>query len=47
MIAKASKEESMHSNSGVAMQILANEEFDNELGKGIYTHRVIHLAKYA
>jgi hypothetical protein len=40
MIVKASEEESI---SGVPMKVLKNEEFDNHLGKGIYTHRQIFI----
>jgi len=41
MIAKASKEES---TSGVPMRIVANEKFNNDLGKGFFTHRVINIS---
>jgi len=41
MIAKASKEES---TSGVPMRVLVNEPFENEIGKGLYTHRVLSIA---
>jgi len=40
MVAKASTAESV---SGVPMQIIYNGPFENELGKGIFTHRIIHL----
>lgn len=43
MIAKASKQET---NGSEGIQVLVNERFDNSMGKGIYTHKVIHLSQY-
>jgi len=40
MISKASTTES---SSGVPMQIVTCKPFENELGKGIYTHRILYL----
>lgn len=43
MIAKASKEET---NGEDGIEMLKNEEFENEeLGKGIFTHKKIHLTR--
>lgn len=42
MIAKASREET---NGSEGIEVLANESFDNDMGKGIYTHKIIHLTR--
>lgn len=42
MIAKASKEET---NGTDGIEVKESKDFDNEMGKGIYTHRVIHLTR--
>lgn len=39
-LVKASREETQ---GDTAIEILANEPFENERGKGQYTHKVIHL----
>jgi len=41
MVARISKQQTGH---GEGIQILVNEPFDDENGKGQYTHKVIHLA---
>jgi len=41
-IARATKEEAI---TGVPMDIIVNEKFENNLGKGIYTHRIIHVGQ--
>jgi len=41
MVAKASSEESV---SGVPMRVIYNGPFESELGKGLFTHRIIHIA---
>jgi len=43
MIARASRLESQ-SESG-AIEVLENKTFDNEMGKGIFTHRLIYIAR--
>jgi hypothetical protein len=40
MVAKASREESDGSNG---VELIKDEPFENELGKGIFTHKIIHL----
>jgi hypothetical protein len=44
MIARSSKAES--SSNGIPMQVIACEPFENEMGKGLFTHRSIYLVKY-
>jgi len=41
MVARISKQQTGH---GEGIQILVNEPFDDENGKGQYTHKIIHLA---
>jgi hypothetical protein len=40
MVAKASREESDGLNG---VELIKDEPFENELGKGIFTHKIIHL----
>ena len=43
MVAKFSRE---HSNAGEGIEILANEPYEDEKGKGQYTHKRVYLARY-
>ena len=38
-----SKEET---SGGEGVEVLKNEPFENELGKGQYTYKIYHVAKY-
>jgi len=38
-----SKTSTIESSSGVPMEIVTCKPFENELGKGIYTHRILYL----
>lgn len=39
-VAKASQNET---DENLAIEILANEPFENEWGKGQYTHKIFHI----
>jgi hypothetical protein len=43
-VAKASK---IESGGQLAIEILANEPFENEWGKGQFTHKVFHIDGWA
>jgi hypothetical protein len=43
MIAKASQEET-HGDEGI--EVVTNEEFEDERGKGIFTFKKIHLTEF-
>jgi len=43
MVAKFSRE---RSKKGEGIEILVNEPFENENGKGQYTHKILHLGSH-
>jgi hypothetical protein len=42
MVAKFSRQ---NSNEGEGVEILVNEPYENETGKGQFTHKKIHLGR--
>lgn len=43
MVAKASTSESAN---GVPMKIVFHGPFENEMGKGLFTHRILYLSEF-